>query len=155
MALFDAIVKPALDSVTGMIKEFHMSPEDQAKFAQAAADAAAKAQQATLDYDTKLNDIAGQNIRAEQQSGDKFTERARPSFMYLVMAVLAFNYIGIPVAMIFGSKVQPIALPGELLTLFGFCVGGYAASRTIEKVVSLPGDSQISVMGMKIGNKSS
>src|SRR5690349_3277220 len=109
MALFDSLAKPALDSVTDIIKEFHMSPEDQAKFAQAAADAAAKAQQAAVDYDVQLNTIAGQNIRAETQSGDKFTARARPSFMYVIIAVFAFNYIFLPFAQIFGSKVQPVS----------------------------------------------
>jgi|SRR5690348_4673298 len=155
MALFDSLVKPALDSVTGVIKEFHMSPEDQAKFAQAAADATAKAQQASMDYDAKLNDIAGQNIRAETQSDDKFTRRARPAFMYLVMAILAFDYIFLPFAQIFGSAVKPWDLPGPLLTLFGVCISGYAFSRTVEKIASLPGDSQLNVLGMmKIGNKS-
>lgn len=153
MALFDSLVKPALDSVTTLIQQFHLSPEQAQQAQQAMADAAAKAQQAALDYDAKLNDIAGQNIRAEAASGDKFTERARPSFMYLVMGVLAFNYIVLPAAQIFGSKVQPFALPPDLLTLFGVCVSGYAMSRTVEKVASLPGDSQMSVLGMKIGNK--
>ena len=154
MPLFDALIKPALDSVTALISQFHLSPEDQLKAQQAVAAAAQQAQVAAMDYDAKLNDIAGQNIRAETSSEDKFTSRARPSFMYVVIAVLAFNYIGLPLAMVFGSTVQPINLPADLLTLFGFCVGGYAASRTVEKVTSLPGDSQISVMGLKIGNKS-
>jgi Holin of 3TMs, for gene-transfer release len=153
MPIFSELLKPALDSVTGLVSEFHMSPEDKAKFAQAAADAAAKAQQASVDYDAKLNDIAGQNIRADSTSGDKYTERARPSFMYLVMAVLAFNYIGLPCAQVFGSHVEPIALPADLLALFGVCVTGYSFMRTAEKVAGLPGDSQMSVLGMKVGNK--
>lgn len=151
--IFDALIKPSLDSITNLVSQFHLSPEDKAKFDQQAADAVAKAQQASLDYDAKLNDIAGQNIRAEEQSGDKFTSRARPSFMYVIIAVFAFNYIGIPLAQIFGSHVQPIQLPTDLLTLFGVCVSGYAFSRTAEKIAAMPGDSQISFMGMKVGNK--
>ena len=153
MPLFDSLVKPAFDSVTGLIGEFHMSPEDKAKAQQALADAEQRARQTAADYDGKLNAIAGENIRAEMRCGDKFTERARPSFMYLVMAVLGFNYIAIPCCQIFGSKAQPVYLPGELLTLFGVCITGYVFNRTVEKVASLPGDSQISILGMRVGNK--
>jgi hypothetical protein len=154
MALFDSLVKPALDSVTALIGQFHMSPEEKAQAQQAINDAAQKAQAAAQDYDVQLNSVAGQNIRAEEQSPDKFTERSRPMFMYIIEAVLAFNYIAIPFAQIFGSKVAPIALPGDLLTLFGVCVTGYVFSRSAETVAALPGDSQVSILGMKVGNKS-
>lgn len=154
MALFDSLIKPAIDSVTALIEQFHLSPEDKLKAQQAIADATQKAQLAAQDYDVQLNTIAGQNIRADATSGDKYTERARPTFMYVVIAVLAFNYIGLPIAEIFGSKVGPIVLPADVLTLFGVCVTGYVFSRTAEKVSALPGESQINVFGMKIGNKS-
>jgi hypothetical protein len=154
MALFDSLIKPALDSVTALIGDFHMSPEDKAKAQQAIADAAYKAQQAALDYDTKMNEIAGQNIRAEESSGDKFTARARPSFMYVVILVLAFNYMALPLMQVFGSKVGPIELPADLLTLFGVCITGYVVSRSAEKISRMPGDSQINLAGIvKIGNK--
>ncbi len=153
MALFDALISPALKAVSDVIGQFHLSPEDKAKAEQAVADAAAKAQQASMDYDVQLNAIAAKSIQTEEGSGDKFTQRARPSFMYVVIAVIGFNYIGIPFAQIFGSHVAPIVLPGDLLTLFGVCVTGYVVSRTAEKVAALPGDSQVSVLGMKVGNK--
>jgi hypothetical protein len=152
--LFDSLIKPALDSVTALVSEFHLSPEDKAKAQQAIADAAAKARQASLDYDVQLNAIAGQNIRADASSGDKFTARARPSFLYVIIAVLGFNYIGLPLAGLFGAHAQPINLPADLLTLFGVCMTGYSMSRTAEKIAALPGDSQMSVLGIKIGNKS-
>lgn len=154
MALFDSLIKPALDSVTALISQFHMSPEEKMQAQQAIADASQKAQLAAQDYDIQLNAIAGQNIRADATSGDKYTERARPTFMYVVISVLAFNYIGLPIAEMFGSKVNPIVLPADVLTLFGVCVTGYVFSRTAEKVSALPGESQINVLGMKIGNKS-
>ena len=155
MALFDSLIKPALDSVTALIGEFHLSPEQAQQARQAIADASLKAQQSAIDYDAKLNDIAGQNIRADAQSGDKFTARARPSFLYVIIAVLAFNYIGIPLCSVFGSHAQPIALPADLLTLFGVAMTGYSMSRTAEKIAALPGDSQINVLGLlKVGNKS-
>lgn len=132
-------------------------PDPQAK--QAAmlklADNQIELQRMSDDLETKLNDIAGQNIRADAMSGDKFTQRARPTFMYIVEAILAFNYIGIPITKLFGAKVEPITLPGDLLTLFGVCVTGYVLSRTAEKALSIPGESNVSLLGgtIKASNK--
>jgi hypothetical protein len=152
--IFDSLIKPALDSVNDLIGQFHLSPEDAAKAKQAIADASATAAKTAADYDVQLNTIASANIRADDTTSDKFTERARPSFMYVIIFVLAFNYAGIPLAEIFGSHVLPITLPADLLTLFGVAITGYSMSRTAEKIAALPGDSQMSVMGIKIGNKS-
>ena len=148
MAIFDAILKPALDSVTKLIGEFHLSPEEKAQAQQAIADASARAQQSAVDYEVKLNEIAGQNIRADAASGDKFTSRARPSFLYVIIAVLAFNYIGLPLAQIFGSHVPPIVLPADLLALFGICMTGYSYLRSADKALALPGDTSINVLGL-------
>jgi hypothetical protein len=107
------------------------------------------------DLEAKLNETAGQNIRADAQSGDKFTERARPTFMYIVEAILAFNFIGVPIVqLITGKAIAPFNLPADLLTLFGVCVTGYVMSRSVDKAVALPGDSNISILGAKISNKS-
>lgn len=155
MPIFDALIKPALDSVTALIGQFHMSPEEKAQAQQAIADAAQKAQFAAQDYDVQLNAIAGQNIRADAATGDKFTQRARPWFMYIIEAILAFNYIIFPlIHAIPHVNVSTIELPSNLLELFGVCVTGYVFNRTAEKISALPGESQISVLGMKIGNKS-
>jgi hypothetical protein len=107
------------------------------------------------DLEAKLNETAGQNIRADAASGDKFTERARPTFMYIVEAILAFNFIVIPlIQMLSGKAVAPFNLPADLLTLFGVCVTGYVMSRSVDKALALPGDSQVNVLGVKLGNKS-
>ena len=148
-------IGPVFDGLTKVIGEFHLSPEEKAQAEQAVADAQAKTLQASRDYEVQLNTIAGQNIRADASSGDKYTERARPTFMYVIIAVIAFNYIGLPIAQIWGSKVSPIVLPGDLLTLFGVCVTGYVMSRSAEKIAAMPGDSQVSVSGLlKVGQKS-
>jgi hypothetical protein len=152
--IFDALIKPTLDSVTGLISQFHLSPEQEAQARQALADEAQRAQAAAADYDVKLNQIGSDNIKADAATGDKFTQRARPSFLYVIIAVFAWNYIGIPFAQIFGSHVQPITLPADLLTLFGVAICGYSFSRTAEKIAAMPGDSQISMLGIKIGQKS-
>ncbi len=155
MALFDALIAPSLKAVTDLIGQFHESPAEKEAALKAVQEAAMQLQANSQQYDVQLNAIASQNITAEAKSGDKFTERARPSFMYVVIGVIGFNYIGIPVAQIFGSHVAPIQLPGDLLTLFGVCVTGYVVSRSAEKVAAMPGDSQVSLAGViKVSQKS-
>src|SRR5258708_35151453 len=86
--------------VSGLIDKFHMSPEDKAKF-QAAIDANQKEiQLAQLALEAKAQDTlareteaASANIRAESTSSDKFTSRARPSFVYVMLGIMAANYV--------------------------------------------------------------
>lgn len=137
-----------------IIEKFVPDPQAKAAALQQLQQNQIEIQKMSDDLEVKLNDIAGQNVRADAASGDKFTERARPTFMYIVEFILAFNFIGIPIANMFGSKVQPLVLPADLLTLFGVCVTGYVMSRTVDKALALPGESQVNVLGVKLGNKS-
>jgi hypothetical protein len=152
MAIFDSLIKPALDTVNNLISQFHLSPEDKAKADQALAQLAQDRKKEADDYEVQLNQIASQNIQADANSQDKFTQRARPFFMYIIEAILAFNYIGVPIAQMFKLPVAPIVLPADLLTLFGICVTGYVFARSAEKIAALPGASTISALGVKISN---
>jgi Holin of 3TMs, for gene-transfer release len=151
--IFDALIKPTLDGVNALISQFHLSPEQEAQARQALADASQRAQAAAADYDTKMNDIAGQNIRVEEGSNDKFTVRARPAVIWMGSALIAWNYGLVPVV---GAHwhLGPANLPDAFWWAWTTVVTGYVFNRTVEKVCSLPGDSQINVLGMKIGNKS-
>lgn len=154
MAIFDSLVKPALDSVTALIGQFHMSPEEKAQAQQAIADASAAAQKQAQDYDVQLNAIAGQNIRQEEGSGDAFTVRARPSVIWMGVLLIFWNYALVPT---FGIKwrMVPVNLPDAFWWTWGTVVTGYVFSRSTEKIATLPGDSQMNLGGiLKIGNKS-
>jgi hypothetical protein len=74
-------------------------------------------------------EAASSNIRAEAGSGDKFTSRARPTFLYICNAVIGWNYI---IAPLFGR--QPLDLPEPLFWLFGSVMLGYTGARSWEKV---------------------
>jgi hypothetical protein len=43
------------------------------------------------DLESKLADIQGQNIRADAQSGDKFTSRARPAFLWMMTLAIGIS----------------------------------------------------------------
>lgn len=152
MPLFADLIKPALDSVTALISQFHMSPEEKAQAQQAIADASQKAQLAAQDYDVQLNAIAGQNIRAEAQSGDSFTMRARPSVIWMGNLFVLWNWGIVP---LLGHGHTPANIPDAFWWTWGTVVTGYVFSRGAEKIATLPGDSQVNLAGIvKIGNKS-
>ena len=122
--------------VVGTFKE---SPEDKAKF-QAAIDAnQAQIALAQIALETKAQDVlareteaASANIRAEAASGDKYTSRARPSVIYVILVILSCNYIVFPLA----GKAA-LVFPDALFWLFGSCVLGYTGARTWDKYTIL------------------
>ena len=124
-----------LDSVKGIIGEFHASPEVKAQM-QAALDAnKTQIELAQLNLEAKAQDVlareteaASANIRAEAASGDKYTSRARPSFLYVMLGILATNYVVFP---LLGKAA--LVFPDALFWLFGSCMLGYTGARTWEK----------------------
>jgi len=155
LSITDIFGGSVLGGVKDLISQFHASPEEKMKMQEMVDANAAVVQQAQIAYEEKLNDIAGQNIRSETGSSDHFTSRARPMFMYIIESILAFNYIIIPLAKIFGYAGNPIDLPTNLLTLFGVCITGYIGARSVDKLMAAPGDSSLSVGNLiKLGQKS-
>lgn len=81
-------------------------------------------------------------ILAEAASADKWTSRARPSFMYVIYIVILF---GLPMGIVsafsaetataiaMGFKAWLAAIPDSMWGLFGAGFLGYTASRTYEK----------------------
>jgi hypothetical protein len=137
MALLETILGSSLiDAVKGIIGEFKVDPTVKAQML-AAADANAKEiQLKQIELEERAQDeltaevnAASQNIRAEASSGDKFTSRARPSFLYVMLAILAANYVLFP---LIGKAA--LTFPDALFWLFGSCMLGYTGARTWEKL---------------------
>jgi hypothetical protein len=150
----DVLGSSLLDSIKGLVSQFHMSPQEKADLS---AKLDAEKDQFTAaenNYNAKLNDIAGQNIRAEEQSGDKFTERARPAVIWVGLLMFFWNYCVVPTAGVHWH-VPALPIPDTFSEIWGIVVTGYVFSRTADKVMALPGDSQIKLpFGIQIGNKS-
>jgi hypothetical protein len=143
---------------TGVMDEIRLSPEAKAELTQKLSDNQAALAKMETDYDAKLKDVAGQNIRAETTSSDKYTSRARPTFMYIIEAALAMNFVVIPIFGVFaklfhGPDISPISLPADVLTLFGVCITGYIGARSVDKALALPGETSVNVLGIKASNK--
>ena len=82
-------------------------------------------------------------IIAEAQSSDKWTSRARPSFLYVVYVLLLAS---IPMGVVFavspttagaittGFRGWLSAIPPEIIELFKWVMLGYIGGRSYEKV---------------------
>ena len=132
MALFDAIIGPISQLLDRII------PDPRARDD-------AKLQLLKLQGDQEMAGLTAQMqaIVVEAQSPDPWTSRARPSFLYIMYALIAWS---IPMGLI--AAVQPAmaaaigagmtaylrGIPDELYTLFGTGYLGYTAARTWGKV---------------------
>lgn len=82
------------------------------------------------------------NIRAEAQSADKWTSRARPTFLYVMYTILLTS---IPFGILFvfrpneaklgaeGFKMWLEAIPQELYWLFAAGYLGYTGARSVQE----------------------
>jgi len=118
-----------------VVGTFKLSPEDKAKFQAAIDENQTQVRLAQIELEKKAQDTlareteaASNNIRADAASGDKYTSRARPSFIYVMLGILVANYV------VFPALSRPaIAFPDALFWLFGSCMLGYTGARTWEK----------------------
>ena len=140
MGLLDTITNIATgglpELVLGVLDRIKLSPEEKAKItlkmeenrhelARMEMELRAKEQ----DQLSKEIEVASANIRAEIQSGDKFTSRVRPAFGYMCIFIIGWNYIVVPL-----FSRAPVDLPEAIFWLFGTFMLGYTGVRGWEKV---------------------
>jgi len=138
-----------------IVGSFKLSPEKEAELLtlaennkQALLMKQAELEQKAEEVRAREIEAASANIRAEAETGDKYTSRARPSFIYLMLVILGANYIVFP---LIGKPI--IAYPEALFWLFGSVMLGYTGARTWEKFMSLPGESKVELpFGIKAKN---
>ena len=132
MSIFEAIVGPVSKLLDKII------PDPQARDR-------AKLELLKLQGDQEMATITAQMqaIVAEAQSSDPWTSRARPSFLYLMYALVLWS---IPMGLIAaadpamakgiadGMTAYLRGIPEELYALFGTGYLGYTAARTWGKV---------------------
>lgn len=81
-------------------------------------------------------------IMAEAQSNDPWTSRARPTFLYVMYAVIGLCFVGGILSVWWPDHVQSaaigiqsmlMAIPDPLWALFGAGYLGYGVARTMDK----------------------
>lgn len=98
--------------------------------------------QAQQDGEMKELELSMSAIVSESQSKDKWTSRARPSFMY-VMYILLLSALPMGLFFMFdavnaqlmveGFKMWLGAIPEQMWTLFGVGYLGYTGARSFDK----------------------
>lgn len=143
--------------ISDIIGKFKADPNKVIEMQEMVAQNASVIEQKQLELQGKLEDglavevnSAAANIQAEAKS-DRYTARARPTFLYIVEAILGFNWIVCPLS---HGMFVPLPLDPNVLKLFGLCITGYTAFRSFDKFLSLPGDSSVKLGPLQIGNKS-
>jgi hypothetical protein len=73
-------------------------------------------------------------IRAEMESGDDYTRRARPSVVYVGLAAIVLNHVIAPwISHLSGAGVPEITLPTEFWWAWGGTVSVWFIGRSAER----------------------
>jgi hypothetical protein len=132
----------AIDPITAVLNvgsklldKFIADPAEKAK-------AKAALLQMAQDGDLKELEVRMSAILAEAKSADPWTSRARPSFLYVMYAMIlaavpmgvlhAYNPV-MAVSIAEGMRAWLAALPDELWWLFGAGYLGYTGARSLDK----------------------
>ena len=124
------------DVFSKIVGTFKLSPEKAAELESLKLQNAAAIQKMQMDMEARAQDAitreveaASENIRAEATNGDKYTSRARPTFIYVCNVIICWNYIVVPL-----MKEKPVEFPEPLFWLFGSVMLGYVGARSWEKI---------------------
>jgi len=87
-----------------------------------------------LENEEKLENMRGQIVLAEANSGSWLTSTWRPLLMMIIVSIIALNYLIFPLISLTLGVPLEIDLPSELWTLLNIGVGGYVVGRSGEKI---------------------
>ena len=123
-----------IKSVSDLIDQFHLSPEQKAQMQQAAGELEEKRTEIEAARDEALADVQSKNILAETTSEDPFVRRARPTFLYMMILAIGIDLIIFPVlSLVTHHGLSILQIPEAYLELFGVAFLGYTGARTWEK----------------------
>jgi hypothetical protein len=97
----------------------------------------------TIDQQNKAAALVSANLQNDRLSGP------RAGFCWMVVALLAWNYALCPI-----FHKSPMDLPFSIITCFTLLLLGTSGMDLARTVSLAPGDSNLSVLGVKVSNKS-
>lgn len=89
------------------------------------------------DYQTNLDTQRGEVIQAEAKSDSWMASNWRPILMLTFTAIVAVNWLILPVVSWFGPHLVPLVLPPDMWDLLKIGVGGYIVGRSGEKITGI------------------
>jgi hypothetical protein len=109
-------------------------------------------QKAQMEENAALNETAGLNVRADAQSGDKFTSRARPGIIWVGLFIMSWSYVVIPMLAIHWQYLKPVDFPSMFWEVWGIVATGVVFTRTADKLFGGAGGA-IQGLGLKMESK--
>src|ERR1700758_1725443 len=102
-----------VDGIKSLIDEFHLSPEDKAKLAQATQELEVRRDEIAAARDQALAQIQSANLTAETKSEDTYVRRARPTFLYVIILAMGYSLIVAPIVnACLHRTMVPMEIPG-------------------------------------------
>ena len=143
-------VSTLIGGVNDIIGKFVTDPNAKLEAQQHALDLQAQLQEAALDAMTKQTQAASDSAK-----NDHYLWGARAFFCYGFSALYLFVYSGLAAKILQAPAPQ---IPMNLNLIFAGvmlgCIGIPAGIEALKQIMAMPGESQVSVLGVKIGNKS-
>lgn len=145
MSVIGTILSGGLNKIVGsignVIDSVHTSAEEKAKLEQAKMQIELEARRAMVEINMEMEkaymaDLADlrEQIKLELSSDDPYVRRARPTFMYIMYAVIVFNFVVPSVVTFWAIPLKQIEVPTDLWYIFGGMFLGYSYLRTKEKI---------------------
>jgi hypothetical protein len=127
-------IKGILDGAAGIIGKFVASPQEKAE-------AQLALMQLQVEFTEKMAaceaEFATQQAAVIQSEakGESFLQRNwRPILMLTFTAIIAWNYMMVPIVGAFTSTLHPAEIPPDMWTLLKLGVTGYITGRSAEKI---------------------
>ena len=141
-------VTAIVDLGKDLIDKFIPDPAAKAQASAHLLDVQAQLQEAQIDQQNKIIAATSANVQSDHYMG-----QVRATFCYVIIALIAWNYA---VCRFFHQ--MPLDIPATIFGMFTVIMLGFvgipAGVEMVKQVMGMPGDSQVSVMGIKVGNKS-
>ena len=146
--IFGQSAKGLLDGLGGIIDQLHLSKEEKQQFS-------LQMEQLLQQRDTEIEETIRAELQAKERvlvaelaQGDSYTKRARPTVVYVGLAVIVFNYCIVPLVLKAISLIaqygdgdpslasitfEPLALPVEFWVGWSGIVATWSIGRSAEK----------------------
>jgi hypothetical protein len=132
-----------------LIDKFIPDPEKKAEASAHLLDKQAELQEALIDQQNKIIAATSANIQSDHYMGS-----VRATFCYVIIALIAWNY-----AICRFFHQGPLDIPATIFGMFTVIMLGFvgipAGVEMVKQVMAMPGNSQVSVLGVKVGNNNS
>lgn len=160
------LIGKAIDDVAAPLLNLIPDPKAKAEAAAHIADQKYQLALVQIDQQNKILEAASSNIKSDPHSS-----ASRAYFCGGITTMILVNYGVLPIInLIFKTNLAPLEIPGNILWIFATIMLGFIGVPSVmgtlrdvmgsnligtaKSVLAMPGESQVSALGIKLSNKS-